>query len=274
MKRVTGVARKILTLGAFGYCVLVLMLFLGQRTALYHPTDFVPDPARYGVGDMSARRIETPDGAKLLAWWKPPTEATRPTIVYFHGNAGHLGNRGRQARFFLDAGYGMLLVSWRYNAGAGGSPSEDGLLADGRAALAFVAAQGVDPDHIVLYGESLGTGVAVAMAAETDVAGLVLLYAYSSIADVAQDLFWFAPARWLVHDEFDSMARIAVVRAPILILHGDRDSIIPVKFARRLFDAAPEPKEARFFPDGTHANLYRLGAGDLVLDFIGRQMAG
>lgn len=274
MRRVTAIVRKILALGIFAYCVLVLMLFLGQRTALYHPSDFVPDPARYGVADMSVRRIETPDGANLLAWWKPPVDATRPTIVYFHGNAGHLGNRGRQARFFLDAGYGMLLVSWRYNAGAGGSPSEDGLLTDGRAALAFVAAQGIGPDRTILYGESLGTGVAVAMAAETEVAGLVLLYAYSSIADVAQDRFWFAPTRWLVRDEYDSVARIAAVRTPILILHGDRDTIIPVKFARRLFEAAPEPKEARFFPDGNHANLYHLGAGDLVLDFVRRNLPG
>lgn len=273
MNRIVAITRKSLDLGVFGYCILLLVLFLTQRCAIYYPLNTVPDPAKAGVPDMSVHRVVTADGLKLLAWWKPPANETQPAIVFFHGNAGHLGHHSRPARFFLDAGFGVLLVSWRYNAGAGGSPSEEGLLIDGRAALDFVAARGIDRNRIVLYGESLGTGVAVAMASERDVAALVLKSAYSSIADVAQDRFWFTPARWLVRDKFDSVSRIADVQAPILILHGERDRTIPVRFARRLFDAAPEPKEAHFFPDGSHKNLYRLGAGQLVLGFLDRHIA-
>lgn len=274
MKRLAATTWKVLALGVFGYCVLVLALVLGQRNALYHPNDIVPDPARYGVAEMSARRIETADGLKPLAWWAPPREAGRPVIVYFHGNGGHLGSRAGRARLFLDAGYGVLLAGYRYNAGAGGAPSEAGLIADGHAALAFVLSQGIPTDQIVLYGESLGTGIATAVAADQPVGGVVLEKPYSSIADVAQDIYWYAPARWLVWDKFDSMTRITRLRAPILVVHGENDTLIPVRFARKLFDAAPAPKEGHFLPGGTHGNLYRLGAGQLVLDFIGRNVAG
>ena len=96
---------------------------------------------------------------------------------------------------------------------------------------------------------------------------------YSSLAEVAQRHYWYVPAKWLVRDRYDSMARIGRVRAPILLLHGDADAVIPLRFAKRLFDAAPEPKEARYFPGGGHTDLYDLGAGPVVVDFIGRRLA-
>jgi fermentation-respiration switch protein FrsA (DUF1100 family) len=265
--------KRLAFIGAVTYAVLIAALYLNQRSIMYHPDQTVPDLAAMGLQDMSVRHIETGDGFKLLAWWKPPADKTRPTIVFFHGNAGNIGHRRYQARQYMDAGLGLLLVSWRYNAGAGGEPSEAGLLADGRAALDFVAAQGISEQATVLYGASLGSGVAVAMAVERKVGGLVLLYPYSSMTDVAADRFWFAPVGLLIKDEYDSVTRIGKVTAPILLIHGERDNVIPVRFARRLFAAAPEPKEGHFLPEGTHANLYRLGAGRLVLDFLNRRVA-
>lgn len=270
LKKVT---KALVVGGVFLYVVLVAALYLTQRSILYHPDQTIPDPTAFGLPDMSVQHLETADGFKLLAWWKPPADSSRPTIVFFHGNAGNLGHRSYQARHFIDAGLGLLLVSWRYNAGAGGEPSEAGLFADGRAALDFVAAQGISELSTVLYGASLGSGVAVAMALERDVGGLVLLYPYSSVADVAADWFWFVPVRLLIQDAYDSVARIGKVQAPILIIHGELDRTIPVRFARSLYAAAPEPKEGHFLPQGTHANLYRLGAGDLVLDFLERRVA-
>lgn len=267
-----GTVRWLVVVGFAAYLLLVAALYLNQRNLMYHPDQRVPDLAAAGLSDMTAHRIETSDGYKLLAWWRPPADSSRPTIVFFHGNAGNVGNRKRQAREFIDAGLGLLLVTWRYNAGAGGEPSEAGLMTDGRAALDFVAAQGIPERRIVLHGESLGSGVAVAMALEHEVGGLVLVYPYSSMTDVAEDRFWFVPVRVLIQDEYDSVARIGKVRAPILVIHGERDRIIPVRFARRLYEAAPEPKEGHFLPDGTHANLYRLGAGQLVLDFLKRRV--
>lgn len=267
-----GTVKWLVVAGFAAYLLLVAALYLNQRDLMYHPDRRVPDLAAAGLADMTVHRIETSDGYRLLAWWKPPADSSRPTIVFFHGNAGNVGNRKRQARQFIDAGLGLLLVTWRYNAGAGGEASEEGLLTDGRAALDFVGAQGIPERRIVLHGESLGSGVAVAMALEHEVGGLVLVYPYSSMTDVAEDRFWFAPVRMLIQDEFDSVARIGKVRAPILMIHGERDRIIPVRFARRLYEAAPEPKEGHFLPGGNHANLYRLGAGQLVLDFLERRV--
>lgn len=265
--------KRLIWLAVFGYAVLLAVLFFGQRWAIYHPDQTIPDPAQSGVPEMTAHRVETVDGLKPLAWWAAPADATRPVIIYFHGNAGHIGTRAKRARLYLDAGFGVLLAGYRYNAGAGGDPSEDALISDGRAAFAFVLSQGVAPGRIVLYGESLGTGVAVAIASENAIGALVLEAPFTSVADVAQHRFWYVPARWLVRDEFDSLSRIEGIRAPLLLIHGEADTLIPPDFARKLFVAASEPKEAHFLLKGTHANLYQLGAGELVIDFLERLFA-
>lgn len=261
------------------YFTLLAIFYVNQRDIQYHPHSDVPDPAGSIVPEMVALRIETPDGMRPLAWWAPPRDGTRPVVVYFHGNGGTVAMLATQARILLDAGYGVLLAGYRYNARAGGAPSEDGLIADGRAAVDFVRSQGIPPGRVVLYGESLGTGVAVAIAADrSDVGAVILAMPYTSIADVAQVHYWFFPVRWLIQDSFDSLSRIGDIGSPLLILHGEDDRVIPVEFARELFAAAPEPKEGHFIPGGRHGGLYGLGAGEIVVDFIerhvGRRAAG
>ena len=267
------VSFRILAIGVAGYLGLVGMLYFGQRGILYHPTDIVPDPAAFGVPEMTAYRVASEGGAQPLIWWAPPNNPAYPVIVYFHGNAGHLGGRAGRGRTYLEAGYGLLLAGYRYNAGAGGDASEEGLLADGRAAVEFAMARGYEPGQLVFYGESLGTGVATAMAAEYRAAALVLESAYSSVADVAQALYWYLPVRWLVKDNFNSVARMQKVRSPVLIIHGEGDRTIPAWSARKLLEASPEPKEGYFLPEGNHVNLYRMGVADLVLDFLDRRVA-
>jgi len=222
---------------------------------------------------MRAIRVPVGGGIEVLCWWHPPETERSPVVVYFHGNAGHIGERGYKVRHMIDAGYGVLLTTYRYNAQAGGKPSEDLLLADGRALVDHVEALGIAPERLVLYGESLGTGIAVALAGERNVGALVLETPYSTLAEVAQSHYWYVPAKWLVRDRYDSMTRIGKVRAPILLLHGDADVTIPIRFAKRLFEAAPEPKESRFFPGGGHTDLYDHGAARLVVDFIERRVA-
>ncbi len=263
----------ILTTAAL-YGLLVCGIYIGQRRLMYFPDASVPDPADYCVPEMTALRLPVGGGVEILVWWHPPAGEARPVVIYFHGNADHIGNRGYKARILIDAGYGVLLTSYRYNAGAGGAPSEEALISDGAAAVDFVAAKGVAPRRIVLYGESLGTGIAVALAARRDIGGLILESPYSSVADVARSRYWFVLARWLLRDRYDSIARIGRVEAPILLFHGDADTTIPVRFARKLFAAAPEPKEGHFLPGGTHVDLWDRGAGRLVLDFLARRAAG
>ncbi|MFQ5958933.1 MAG: alpha/beta hydrolase [Alphaproteobacteria bacterium] len=252
-----------------GYAALAGALYLGQRRMMYYPDASVPSPVSWGVPEMQPVALDTADGLRLLAWYRAAA-AGRPTLVYFHGNAGHIGYRGEKVRPYLDAGYGVLLLSWRGYGGNPGSPSEEGLYHDGRAALSYLAGEDVPPARVVLYGESLGGGVAVQMASERPVGAVVLEAPFTSLADVAQRHFWYVPARHLVRDRFDSKAKIARIGAPLLVFHGELDRVVPADLGRALYDAAAEPKEARFYPAAGHNDLYDHGAAQAVLDFLGR----
>src|SRR5215468_5014882 len=235
------------------YVAIVILLFIQQRQLLFPAGLEPPSLERAGlVGLMEPVRIVTADGLTLLSWYHRPPTAAGPLVILFHGNGGTIEIRAAKAKAYIDAGFGMLLVEYRGYGGNPGSPSEDGLYADGRAALAFATAQGVGLDHVVLMGESLGTGVAVQMAAEQRVAALVLEAPYSSIADVAQSHFPLFPVWWLVRDRFDSADKIARVDTSLLVIHGERDRTIPARFAHALFTAAGEPKEAVWLADADH----------------------
>lgn len=251
-----------------GYLLLVGALYAFQRNLMYHPDQTIATPTTFGVEEMSAERLPTPDGLPLLSWWKPPPSDDAPVLLYLHGNAGHLGDRAEKVRPYLDAGFGVLLLTYRYNAGTGGKPSEAGLLEDGRTALAFLKARGISDDRIVLYGESLGTGLVVQLATKSRYRAVVLEAPYSSIADVAASIYWYVPVRLLLKDHFDSTAVIKDIGAPLLIVHGRQDRVIPVRFAERLFDAAVEPKRLVLVDEAHHTNLYDYGMGHTVLNFL------
>jgi uncharacterized protein len=251
------------------YGVLVGGLYVFQRHLLYFP-----DVARPVLGDLAAlgvceATLETVDGLSLLSWYVPPHDG-RPVITYFHGNGGHIGYRAERVRQFARTGYGVLMVEYRGYGGNPGMPSEPGLLADSTAALDFLAGQGIAPNRLVIYGESLGSGVAVLLAAQRAIAGLILEAPFTSVAEVAQYHYSFIPAAALVRDRFDSLARIGQIKAPILVLHGERDRVVPVRFGRALFDAAPEPKELWIAREAGHENLVRYGAFEAILGFLQR----
>jgi fermentation-respiration switch protein FrsA (DUF1100 family) len=261
-----------LATGALLYGGLLAGLYFFQRHLLYHPSASIPDIVQAGVPDMRPVRLKTADGLELVAWYKPPAPGKR-LIVFFHGNAGHIGHRGFKARALIDLGHGMLLVSWRGFGGNQGSPSEEGLLADARAALTFASAQGIARRHVVLYGESLGSGMAVQLAAEQAEAGapvgaVVLEAPYTSIAEVAQYHYFYVPARYMVADRYDSAARIGAIGAPLLVIHGERDRTVPVQFGRALFDAAEEPKQSAWLPEAAHNDVYDFGAAQHVRKFL------
>lgn len=273
---VTKVPVSLISFAAFGvgaYLVLVGALFLFQRSLLYHPGGPPPSPAASGVGEMRVVSLETEDGLQLAAWYASAPEGA-PLVIYFCGNAGNIGGRAFKARRLLDSGFGVLLVSYRGYGGNPGQPTQDGLYADARAALRFAAGQGVTSRRIVLYGESLGTGVAVHAAAEqattAPVAAVVLETPYTSIAEVATHHYPYLLAHWLVRDRFDAVSEIASIRAPLLVFHAENDRVIPIAISRRLFAAATAPKEARWFAAGGHGGLFDAGAGDTIVAFIRR----
>ncbi len=250
-----------------GYATVTGTMFLSQRRLMYHPGPPPPSPAEVGLPEMATVTLETTDGLALLAWHAPARDG-RATVMVFHGNAGNLAHRAPKARALIDAGYGVLLVAWRGFGGNPGAPSEDGLYEDGRAGFRFLAGRGVAAERIVVYGESLGSGVAVQMATEYPVAGVVLEAPFTSLADVAARHYWYVPARWLLLDRYDSEAKIGAVAAPLLVLHGLRDAVVPAELGRALFAAAPEPKVERLFAEGGHSDLYDYGAGEAVITFL------
>jgi fermentation-respiration switch protein FrsA (DUF1100 family) len=257
----SGLARTVLffvaIIGAL-YLALVVYLYVIQERILYHPNLIRPRLQEWGAADMAEVTLKTADGLELNAWYKPAREG-RPTILHFHGNAGHIGGRGRKLSPYREAGFGLLLVDYRGYGGNAGTPSEQGLYHDGRAALAFLTASGVPASRIVLYGESLGSGVATQMARELaekePVAALILEAPFSAAGDVGAYHYPYIPVRTLLRDRFASIEKIAQVKTPVMIVHGEDDRTIPVVLGRNLFAAAREPKQGQWIPQAGHVNL-------------------
>jgi len=189
-------------------------------------------------------------------------------VIYFPGNGDTLaGSAGRFADITSD-GTGLVALSYRGYAGSSGRPSEKGLLQDAAAAYAFASAL-YPASKLVLWGFSLGSGVAVALAADRQAGGVILEAPYSSIADVAAAAFPFLPVRYFVKDPFHSDRRIAKVTVPLLIMHGARDATIPIALGERLFALAHEPKQFVRFDQGGHDDLGNFGAIETARQFIG-----
>ena len=261
----------ILGFALVGYAAVVGGLYVFQRQLLYFPDKTRPELselARLGVGEVM---LTTADGLLLLSWYLPPRPG-RPVVAYFHGNGGHIGYRIERLLRFAREGYGVLMLEYRGYGGNPGAPSEAGFFIDSDAAFDFLGHEAVTSNRLVLYGESLGSGVAVRLAVEREVGALILEAPFTSVAEVAQHHFAYVPAARLVTDRFDSLSRIGKIKAPILVLHGDRDRVVPVRFGRALFDAAPEPKVGWFVPEAGHEDLARYGGLDAVVAFIERRL--
>ena len=256
------------------YGGLVAFMWLFQRKFLFRAERFRPNPADCGVPEMRAVALAAADGLTLHAWYRPRSQADAPVILFFHGNDAHLGTRADKIRPYLDAGYGVLLVSYRGYGGNPGRPSEQGLYQDARAALAFLAGEGANPEDMIYYGESLGSGVAVQLALETTPAAIILEAPYTDVAAVGQRRYPYLPVRLLMRDRFDNLSKIPSVRAPVMVIHGEQDRTTPVDFGRAIHAAAPEPKEARYYPQAAHIDLYDHGAAEDVLRFIATHHPG
>jgi uncharacterized protein len=253
------------------YLAILTFLFVCQRQLLYFPDRSRPFLA--GLPQLGVREValQTADGLQLLSWYLPPAEG-RPTLAYFHGNGGNIAYRADRLMRFARDGYGVLMAEYRGYGSNSGSPSEAGFVADAQAAVDFLRRQGIASKRLVLYGESLGSALAVQIAAGHPVAAVILESPFTSIAAVAQYHYPLVPATLLVWDRFDALSRIGRVTAPILFLQGGRDAVVPGHFGGALFEAAPQPKERWFAPDAGHEDLARFGALEAAIEFIERQV--
>lgn len=255
-----GVA-ALLYLAAVGY------LYFNQRNILY---TIKPVPETRDTGGLPIREvtIATPDGEKLKAWFEPP-QPGQPVFLFFHGQGGTLDmGKWRYVRMHKQ-GAGYLAVSYRGYSGSTGKPSEQGLFSDGLAGYDWLKSQGYKPADIVIHGHSLGTGVAIYVATKREARALVLEAPFTATVDVASERYPVVPVSWLMRDQFLSRDRIKDVHMPLLIIHGDRDSVVPFHHGQRLFALANTPKTFIRMPGSEHNTLTRDGAYVHVWKFLG-----
>jgi uncharacterized protein len=249
-----------------GYGCLVALMYGFQRRLMYFPDSRRLPPAAVGLTQAEEVTFRSSDGERLIAWHVPP-RGDHLVVLYFQGNAGGLDLRVERFTWLTADGAGLVALCYRGYGGSGGSPSEQGLSRDAQAAYDFAVTR-YAPRRIVLFGESLGSAVAIALAAEREVRGLILDAPFTSAVDVGAAAYPFAPVRWLIKDSFHSDRRIARIRAPILVLHGERDGVVPIRFGERLFALANEPKRMARFPQGGHVDLDGYGAAKVVKEFL------
>jgi len=243
-----------------------------EKRLVYHPDPGYVTPASVGLGDVTEKILNTPDGEKVICWWAK-AKPGHPTILYFHGNAGSLAVRAERVRKFNAAGQGMFMMTYRGFGGSTGKPSEAANVADAKLAYDTLVGLGVDPADIIVYGESLGSGVAVQVAASRPIGGIILDAPYTSLVDVAEHRFPLLPSRLLMRDRYETVRYIDKVNAPALILHGELDEIIPVAMGRKVLAGLSGRKEMISFPKANHADHYLFGSFDVVQGWISRRLA-
>ncbi len=231
------------------YAMAVVVMYAAQRRFIYFPDPARTSPAAAGLAGVEERIIATPDGEKIVAWYGK-AKPGQPTLLYFHGNGGTLELRSDTIRRYLAHGRGMFMMAYRGFSGSTGAPSEAANVADAKLAYDVLIKEGVSPEDIILYGESLGTGVAIQVALEKKVQGVILDSPYTSILELASEYYPWLPVSLLLEDRYESIRYIRDVHVPIFILHGQADEVVPVDMGRRLYAAANQPKEIRTIPGG------------------------
>ena len=250
------------------YALVTLVAWGAQRHLVYAPDPTYVVPASLGLTGVEEHRIEAPDGVSLIAW-HAPAKSKQPTLLYFHGNAANLAARAERIRRFTAEGVGIFILSYRGYSGSGGVPSEVDNVADAKLAYAELRRIGVAADAIVLYGESLGTGVASQVALSLPAAGLILDAPYTSVVDVGAERYPFLPVRWLLTHRYETLRVIPNVRMPLLVVHGELDRIVPVEMGRKVFAAAiaAVPKRLVVLAGAGHGNHYRFGSFEAIMEF-------
>jgi uncharacterized protein len=248
------------------YAAVTATVYLAQRSLMYFPDTAHVTPAAAGLPEAEEVPLTAADGTHIHVWHVPPHD-NKPVILYFHGNGGSLASEVDRFRRLIGDGIGLIGVEYRGYGGSDGSPSEEGLIEDAEAGYAFATAH-YPVQQIVVWGGSLGSGVAVALAAEKPVGRLILEAPFTSAEAVGARRYWYLPVRFLMKDQFHSDERIGKVKAPLLILHGVLDRTIPYAMGEQMFELANKPKHIVRFLDGGHQDLDAHGALNAVARFL------
>ena len=259
--------KSILFLAALVYVAIAGFMYLQQRSFQYFPAHKGSSPQALGLSGVTEERVSTPDGETIVLWYSP-AQPGKPTVLFFHGNGGEIADRTERFAFLQSQGLGVMFLSYRGYGASTGEISERGLISDALTAYDALRAKGVAPEDIMLLGESLGTGVAVQLAAQRPVGAVALEAPYSATVDIAADIYWWLPVRVLMKDQFRSRDYIAQVKVPLLIQHGDADRVVPVAQGRALFEMANEPKQLVIVPGEGHDAVFDRGVWAREVDFF------
>ena len=237
------------------YASVLILLFISQRSLMYHPQEnnYFGDKLEVNIERVN---ITTTDNINLLGWFHKKDLKKFKTIVYFHGNAGKLENRIHKLNHFKDMDVNFLIIAWRGFSGNQGKPSEKGLYKDGNSAILWLKNLGLKDNDIVLYGESLGSGIATEIAQNNNFAGLVLETPFTSMIEAAKNFYPYIPVALLLKDKYDNQKKIKNINIPVLVMHGEADQIVPFWMGEKIFELANQPKYSYFTKFDDHMMEY------------------
>ena len=249
------------------YIVLIIFIYFYQRNLLYHPSEnnYQNDKIQFNYDEIF---ITVDEEIQLKSWIIKKDFKKFKTLVIFHGNAGHLSNRIYKLNELYKLDINILLISWRGFSGNKGSPTENNLYKDAKAAIKWLNEEGVSNNQIILYGESLGSGVAVEVGKENNFNSIILESPFTSIENSAKIYYPYLPVRFILKDRYDSISKIKMINIPILIMHGEKDDVVPFSMGKELFEKANSPKQSYFTPDDDHMMEFNSSLLKNIKDFI------
>jgi len=237
------------------YASVLILLFIFQRNLMYHPLENNYSGDKLEV-EVEKVKIITTDNISLLGWFHKKDLKKFKTIVYFHGNAGKLENRIHKLNHFKDMDINFLIIAWRGFSGNKGKPNEKGLYIDARSTIQWLKKLGLKEKDIILYGESLGTGVATEIAQSNNYAGLVLETPFTSMVEAAKNFYPYIPVSILLKDKYDNQKKIKNINIPVLVMHGEADQIVPFWMGKKIYEIANQPKYSYFTKFDDHMMEY------------------
>jgi uncharacterized protein len=268
MRMLKRIAVAALGLAVLAYLGLAGVLYTQQQSLLFRPDATRVDPASVGLAKVQEVLINAPGQPLLLGWHSEPIDASRPVFLYLHGNAASLARRADRFSFLMRDGAGLLAVSWRGYGGSEGKPGEAGFHEDVASALAFLKRSGIGPERIILFGESLGTGMAVMTAAKTPVKGLILDSPYLSIAEIAAGRYWWLPVSLLLSHPFRADLAAPAVKIPTLAIHCTGDWVTPYAGGRALLSRLGGPHRLITVDRACHVPPFSAGGGEAIAAYV------
>ncbi len=249
------------------YLVIVIFVYFFQRNLLYHPSEnnYQNDEAKFNYDVIN---IDVEKDIRLKSWLINKDFTKFKTLLIFHGNAGDLSNRIYKLNELDKLEINILLISWRGFSGNNGSPTEKNLYKDAEAAIKWLNKKNVKNNQIILYGESLGTGVAVEMAKKNNFNGVILESPFTSIENSAKIYYPYLPVKFLLKDRYDSISKIKMIKSPILIMHGEKDDVVPISMGKKMFEKANNPKHSYFTQSDDHMMEFNSKLLNEVKNFI------